>query len=130
MLVIPYWSVKPTAARARIDAVTRPNPTDGTNADAITMSPALLQNVHDSRARTLAPPHHRSPRGFDLFGRVGDDRRQCRVGFHDLELPRRVAPLIEHDRPDSADVLDLLAGEQRLLALREVVDDDRASFRG
>src|SRR5258708_30557014 len=93
MLVAPNWRVNPTAASARIEAVTSPKPTEGMKMEAVTARACCGDVV----------PALASPRGRDLVRRVGHDRRVA-VRLDDLELPRRVAVLVEGDRAGGAGI--------------------------
>src|SRR5437879_3960156 len=108
MFVTPNCSVKPTAASARIDAVTRPKPTDGTKTEATTVRlRGLGRRSFRSRSSRYAGGPSMPLGRFDLLRRIDRDRRHA-VRFHDLERARRVPVPVEGDLAHCADVLDLL----------------------
>src|SRR5215831_13704656 len=95
MLVTPNWSVNPTPATARMDAVTMPNPIAGTS--VLTIASSALR-----RSRPAATSHRgwsRSPAERCDLGRRhrADDHRVALQVFCGLECPGRVMPLVEHD---------------------------------
>src|SRR5579859_3035133 len=121
MFVTPNWSVNPTPATARMEAVTMPKPTAGTSvltatafADAVLLSALSLSLAErrDLRRRHMADLH-------DLAVHVPGG----------LEGPGGVVPEIEDNRAASADVLDLLACLERGLSLGEGVHDRLARSR-
>src|SRR3977135_1133073 len=102
MLVTPNWSVNPTPATARIEAVTMPNPIAGTSV----LTGAL------PRCRGGPPDRSRSPaERRDLCGRnrAGEHELAVHV-LRCLERTGGVVPAVEDDRPARAHVLDLLPG--------------------
>src|SRR5215470_16482210 len=110
MLVTPNCNVKPTPATARIDAVTRPNPIAGIN--VLTIGAPLAGTCRSMAERR------------DLRSRYRADQHDLAVHVPGrLERAGGVVPLVEHDRPAGADVLNLLAGLKGCLAGSEGVDD-------
>src|SRR5437660_945737 len=107
--VTPNCSVNPTAAMARIEAVTRPNPIDA------------RRTLTGGGNRGHDPGWGDQERGgsFDERGDLfrghlpleGDVAVPGVLG--ELESPRGVVPSVEGDVSTRADVLDLLAGSQR-----------------
>src|SRR6476646_4946061 len=95
-----------------MDAVTMPNPIAGTRVLTVA-SPAWRagRGPSPSRRRWWS----RSPaERCDLRRRHrSDDHRVALQVLRGLERPGRVVPLVEHDGPARADVLDLLARLQR-----------------
>src|ERR1700680_1855124 len=117
MLVTPNWRVNPTPATARMDAVTRPNPIAGSS--VLTAASAASHEYRGRPHRLRSPADRR-----DLCRRHRADQHRVAVDvLRGLERAGGVVPVVEHDGPARADVLDLLAGLQRGLSCGEGVHD-------
>src|SRR5215472_8956538 len=122
MLVTPNWSVNPTPATARMDAVTMPNPIAGTRVlNIASPAPRAGRGPVPSQRRRWSPSP--AERGDLRCRHRADDHRVALQVLRGLERPGRVVPLVEHDGAARADVLDLLAGRQRRLPGGERGDD-------
>src|SRR5215469_11583990 len=133
--VTPNWRVKPTAAMASTDAVTRPKPMEARN--SVTVRPPGAGVVP---ARVLATPgwpvrarDARRPCGSRLHGPqlgggdvAGDVHLPGRTVGVDLEEAGRVVVAVEGGRAAGALVPDRLAGLERRGALVERVADGGA----
>ena len=116
-------SVKPTALMASSAAVTRPKPTAETKTS---MSPSAAPRPY---RRGRADCAHPDAALISAADSDGPDRPVALRVALDREALSGVVPLVEHRRPDGADVLDVLALGERGLARGVGVDDDRAGGR-
>src|SRR5215831_11237378 len=138
--VTPNWRVKPTAAIASTDAVTRPNPSEARKSvtEATSSGPAPGRDVPARPGVPLGLPApgragdcravRSSGQGSQLRGRDGADRLDLPargVGV-DLEDAGGVVEAVEVGRAARPHVLDRLARLDQRRALGERVADRRA----